>query len=389
MKSLVGISVLAAALALAGKTYGAEAAIKEDLAACKLPHGEVLLPGRDTLEGREGFVLRFMDGKLTVLPRIENPQSKSIKEMQDIFRAQNVGDVAYSPLNEGGLMAISCRMADLGSQLLSDLSGRKFERPPVVESQKERSGGRPSPGKIDTVLDGHCYLVESADGKFGLVRVVQKRGQYALIQYVYQPSGEAVFDIPKGQTIKVEPEPVRTSPPMVLPPPPASVPGKVTDVPTLLEIRQKMIVELMATVAKQAKTTDEILAKSSAIAALGRLRAAEAAPLLVQEIDFFGSAEVRSVDEFNIEQEFGCVKALQEISKPGSLAALDAIGKLKLDGLAPEEAKKAQLRLKLLVLVIKGVEGPEVAAFMIKSKATQASGPAKTALEAALKELQG
>jgi hypothetical protein len=266
------------------------------------------------------------------------------------------------------------------------MSGRRFDRPPPVQSKKERSGsGEPTPGLLEGLEDGHCYLVETVDGKFALVRLVQKQGRYALIQYVYQPAGDPAFEIPKGETIKVQPPRPTPKPEDLIPPPPASVPGKVTDVPTLLEIRQKMIAELMALVAKPAATEKEKRGKTEAILALGKLRAVEATPLLVQEIEYCHPYGMSDAD--TIETSYPCVVALQEIGKPGSLAALAAVAQLRLNGLSAEEARKARFRLTLLVTVIKGVEGRDVAEFMIKAKSAEAPASSSAVFDAALKEL--
>ncbi|MGB2754480.1 MAG: hypothetical protein WBD75_01390 [Phycisphaerae bacterium] len=365
-----------------------EAVIKEDLAACKLPHGELLLPDRNTPEAHTGYILRFSDGAVNPNPKVEGKQPESTRDILDLWRSRKTGDLIYSPLEGGCFGAVSGRLSDLGSGFLYEMSGRRFDRPPPVQSKKERSGsGEPTPGLLEGLEDGHCYLVETVDGKFALVRLVQKQGRYALIQYVYQPTGEPAFEIPKGETIKVQPPRPTPKPEDLIPPPPASVPGKVTDVPTLLEIRQKMIAELMAVVAKPATTQTEIMGKAAAVVALGRLRAAEAAPLLVQEIDLFGATEGGAVRTPTFERFFPCITALQEIGKPGSLAALAAVAQLRLDVLDAEEARKARFRLKLLVTVIRGVEGRDVAEFMIKAKSAEAPASSSAVFEAALEEL--
>ena len=390
MRRQLGFCVLLAAGAAvvlgAAGALAEEAAVKENLAACKLPHGELLLPDRNTPEAHTGYILRFSDGAVNPNPKVEGKQPESARDILDLWRSRKTGDLIYSPLEGGCFGAVSGRLSDLGSGFLYEMSGRRFDRPPPVQSKKERSGsGEPTPGLLEGLEDGHCYLVETVDGKFALVRLVQKQGRYALIQYVYQPTGEPVFEIPKGETIKVQPPRPTPKPEDLIPPPPASVPGKVTDVPTLLEIRQKMIAELMALVAKPAATEKEKRGKTEAILALGKLRAAEAAPLLVQEIEYFHLYGMSRA--ITIEGSQPCVPALQEIGKPGSLAALDAVAKLRLDGLSAEEARKARFRLKLLVTVIKGVEGRDVAEFMIKAKSAEAPASSSAVFEAALKEL--
>jgi hypothetical protein len=351
----VCVTCMLMTMGICGATVAAaeESPVKENLEACKLPHGETILNDRNTDEAKKAGILRFSDGSMSPWIELSDRGFKSSKEALDFLRSQKVGDFIYSDHRDGAFLAISCRISDRGVQ--------------------------------EGLQDGHCYLVETADGKYALVRLVQRRGRYALIQYVYQPDGTTVFEIPRGETIKVESP--RQPPPMAPPPPPAAVAGKVTDVPTLLEIRKKMIAELMAVVAKEPKTTQENMAKGNAIEALGELRAAEAAPFIVEEITHQGGGRLTASDSLTLEGMFHSLGALRLIGKPASLAALDAIAKLQLDGPGAEETAKAKLRLKLLVAVIRGVEGQDVAVFMVRLRAEKAAGAAKTALGAALKEL--
>ena len=381
--SMLGFAVLIVG-SWAPASQAAEPTFKEDLAACKLPHGEVVIPDRNTPEAARGYILRFSDGTLNPLPKSAVPPA-SAKEVLELMRSGKAGDLLYSPLEGGCFIAVSGRASDLGSGFLYEMSGRPLAPPgPVVSTKQRSSSGEGTPGALEGVQDSHCYLVQAVDGKFALVRLVQKRERYALIQFVYQPSGEPVFEIPKGN---VAPEPVTAAPRVEQPPPPTSVAGNVTDVPTLLEVRQKMIVALLALVAKPAQTPKDVMGKSDAIQALGALRAVEAVPVLVQQVDFKNPYSISRA--ITIEGSHPCVGALQEIGKRGSLASLAAIEQVKLTGLDAEQMKQAKLRLQLLVIVIKGVEGADVAEFMIKAKAEKApAGASRAALDAALQELK-
>lgn len=377
MKYVILLLGMVLPTALAGSAL-AEQPQKEDLSACKLPHAELLLPDRNAPKAARGYFLRFSDQTLNPSPFKSDKQPRSIKKFFDRLRSERTGDLIYSSLNNGTFVAISGRISDLGSHFLHELSGRQLSRPAPVQSTKERTGaGEATPGAIEGLHDGHCYLLETVDGKFALVRVVQKRGRLALIQYVYQPDGSLSFEIPKGGLTKLRPW---VKPRPFVPRPPATVPGKVTDVPTLLAIRAKMIVKLIATVKQPAKTPQDIMAKADAIKALGKLRASEAAPMLVQEIEFRNPYALS--DATTIAGSLPCVPALQAIGKPGSLAALAAVEKLRLDG-PKDKLTKAKFRLKLLVMVIAGVEGREVGEFMIKMKIKHAP-----ALEEALRMLR-
>lgn len=175
---------------------------KEDRSGCKLPHGDVVVPDRNTPEGRTGFILRLSDGSLNPATILPGEKPRSNMEYLQALAAVKAGDFIYSPHNGGSLCAVSARATDLGGKFLYEFSGTSFDRPPLVYSKKERSGaGEATPGVIDGIQDGHCYLIETHDGKSGLVRIVQKRGPRVLVQYVYQPDGSTrQFEIPKGLT---------------------------------------------------------------------------------------------------------------------------------------------------------------------------------------------
>jgi hypothetical protein len=102
--------------------------------------------------------------------------------------------------------------------------------------------------------------------------------------------------------------------------------------------------------------------KSEAIRALGRLRAAEAAPVLVSMIGFFDSLAPSL--GLKIDVSFPCVPALVEIGKPGSTACFDAL-----------RGQVAERDMGLLVLVLTRVEGEDVASFLLKKKLDAAATP--------------
>ena len=376
MRSVTLLLTMLVSTALAGAAPD-EKVQKEDLLACKLPHGELLMPDRNTRESKKGYILRFSDQTLNPSPFKGAPPSA--KEFLRRTREEKSGDLIYSRLEGGCFLAISGRIADLGEGLLHDFSGRRLARPKPVMGIKERnSKGEGTPGAMEELQQGHCYLVETVEGELALVRLVQKRGDFALVQYVYQPDGSAVFDIPKGKLVEV------TWRPPTGPLPPPSVAGKVTDVPTLLAIRKKMIAELIAIVKKPALTPQQKRAKGNAVRALGQLRAREAVPVLIDEIEFSASHAISR--EITADNFLPCVGALRAIGKPGSLAALDAVQKVRLEG-DDQEVTKAKLRLKLLISVVKGVEGRDVAEFMIQARMDKAPAEARPALELALEQL--
>ena len=78
--------------------------------------------------------------------------------------------------------------------------------------------------------------------------------------------------------------------------------------------------------------------------------------------------------------------ALKKIGKPASIAAVKAIGRLRID--EGEKGKESLERLALLVFVIVKVEGPDVAKFLITRELGKVTGPAKAAYEKALEQVK-
>jgi hypothetical protein len=201
MRATSGFPVLFAISILAAPALAAELS-KEDLSACKLPHGEVVLPSRNSAEGAKGYIFRFSDGRFALGPfRVDGTRPGSLQEMFERMRKERTGDIMFSPLNGGTLVAISGRISDLGAGFLHEFGGKKLSRPAPVVGQKERTGkGEGTPGAIEEITEGHCYLVETTDGKFTLLRYLQKQPAGGLVQYVLQPDGSLKFDVPKEVT---------------------------------------------------------------------------------------------------------------------------------------------------------------------------------------------
>ncbi len=124
VRYLIAVSFLAV---LAGGVLAEEAA-KEDLSACKLPHGELLLPDRNHRQAAKGYFLRFSDGALNPSPFKGKEQPDSLGALFERLRKEHTGDLAYSGLHEGTFVAVSGRIADLGRHFLHELSGRRLAR---------------------------------------------------------------------------------------------------------------------------------------------------------------------------------------------------------------------------------------------------------------------
>ncbi|MCY2931470.1 MAG: hypothetical protein NTV86_18670 [Planctomycetota bacterium] len=201
MVSRMALGVMVAIASFAAGDPAAQEPQEEDLSACKLPHGGLVIPDRNAQEARAGYILRFSDGTLNRPSFPSGAEPRSAVEFIAAVADAKTGDLVYSSLKGGGLCSMSGRATDLGSKSLHDLSGVVLKRPPQVYGETERSvAGEATPGLIEGVQEGHCYLIETLDGKGALVRIVRKHGRLADIQYVYQPDKNTwKFDIPKAK----------------------------------------------------------------------------------------------------------------------------------------------------------------------------------------------
>jgi hypothetical protein len=362
---------------------------QETLDTCKLPHGTLVLPVRGAPEAQKGYVLRFSDQQFGVLP--PNPAGTDRPSMKDAFeriRAAKAGDILYSRLNSGTFLAIAGRMADLGPKLLHELSGQELTRPGEVWSEKERSGaGERTPGVLEGIQAGHCYLVETLEGKYALVRLVHARSDGAMIQFVYQPDGTRTFEIPKGTVSEVAVNP-EVEPAARTTTGTPTLPDAVRDLSRIqahVLQRQMVIAQLMEIVRPPAQSQEAVLNKAEAMSILGKLRADEAVDLLVRELEFRNPYAPST--ETTLEAQHPAVKALSEIGKPGSLAALRAIGQEK-PGASARVADPPVKRAYLLVRVIRLVEGADVAEFLLKRELQKVQGDQGTQYEEAIKAVR-
>ena len=381
---------LGVAVPMVPAQVSAEEAFKEDLSQCALPHGEIVLPDRNTRDGEKGFVLRLSDGSLNRDPwkGAVGAGPKSIVARFEEMRRKSTGDVLYSRLEGGSLVAISGKMQDLGGRYLFECSGQELPGPEAVISKKERSAaGEATPGLIEGVQNGHCYLLETIDGKYAIVRIVLQRPPgVAVVQYVQQPSGNRNFSIPRGKLIPFAEEPVgiepkgRKSNPVV----PIQIREYSKAVESLLDDRRKLVAELMTIAQVPVSNPDQIQSKMVAIEFLDRLRAEEAIPLFLNELEF--KSPWNSSEELRVENEFPCVGALMNLGKPASRHAIAAIEDSPTD-VVPSD--KDDFRIWLLTIVIKHIEGKDVAAFVIQRRLETTTAPQSRArLNVALEKLR-
>ena len=401
--SMMMVAVVLAGSSVGGRAWGQEAVEREQLTGCTLPHGEVLLPLATAKEANEGYIFRFSDAQFGVIPKAEPGTSHTPGDVLALLRRQQTGDVLYSRQFGGSLLVISGKYADLGSRFLYELSDLEL---PAPRDQKAAGDKNTTPGTIEGVKAGHVYLVETTEGKYALLRVVGKQDNGAKVQYVFQPDGKVKFTIPKSALVAATPVAVVPTPaatPAVtaaaLPP---AVPGftrgavastnhvLVPFLSTYLKQRQGLIERRVEIVNKPAKSEQEIAAKADAIEELGQLQAASAVPVLLREISFLNHRAKMKL--FSVEVFHPAVAALQKVGKPASLAALEAISKLPIEdttAVAPDPLNTTEYRLRLYVLVVRGVEGFDTAEYLLTRDMQKAPSAAHRQLyEEALRYLR-
>ncbi len=341
--------------------------VVEELSECTLPKGTIELPeqGSPSALKAGGNILNTAAGKIVPSPwEKTGSKPKGIDEYVQRIRKDRTGDLAYSSLNGGTLIAMSGKMSILGRHLLHEFSGRVLVRPEMVWSTEEKdSSGKGTPGAVEKIEPGTCFLLETVGGKFSLIRVLSKAARSVMIQWVHQPDGSARFDVPKGPVQPIaagspsrgkDAETVGSAGDDRRIPSVKSLDGLPLSQAVSLHLTNRAVV-IKFLLERVADKSCGVREKSEAIRALGHMRAVEAAPVLASMIGFFDS-EAPSFS-VKIDVSFPCVPALAEIGKPGSVACLDALR-------VPVSERDAGL----LVLVLTRVEGEGVAAFLLKKK---------------------
>jgi len=338
---------------------------REDLSACELPHGTLELPSKGSpLALRQGGrIFNFEQARLMPDPwDMANERAPSAQAYLQRIRQERTGDIVYSPLTGGTLVVMSGRIQDLGVHFLYEFDGGKLERPAQVWGIEDSER---IPGIIESVEEGRCYLVETVTGKYALIRLIEKKGRSAIIDWVYQPSGTRVFKIPKGELIEPTKEEVAE----------AKETARRKKLGSLLKVdairitemekgtaahleNRKTVTQYLMNVVSSEKESRE--AKSIAVRALGEMRATEAAHLLASMV------EVRIITgthfESTIENSYACVPGLISIGKPGAAACLEEIVKLT------SEDRAKPFKEKLLCLVIVRVEGEKIARILLEDR---------------------
>jgi hypothetical protein len=238
-------------------------------------------------------------------------------------------------------------------------------------------------------------LVETTDQHYALIRVLETTAGVAVIQWVYQPDGTKVFQIPRGALVKL----TSTSSTTAIGTTESAKPAvqlraggviagvDVTDDTSFSQAVEKhltdrkKLVNLLVDLIQHSDGPSKALA----IRTVGELRAPEAAQVLAEQIDWSDKWSTRL--EVTIEVSQPCGPALVKIGIPGASAANDEIAKCKRD--TPASLR----RMKLLTLVVLRVYDETLARVVLADRVAAAkTAEEKGAFEAALSalpEIQG
>ncbi len=359
----------------------------EDLSQCKLPNGTVVLPSDGTLLARkEGSIFSFAANKLSPRPEKKGSPEDTVRAI----RQAKAGDIMYFTDAGGCFFVISGRITDLGKHYLHEFDGKELPRPKIITGKEDRED---VPGLMTGIdaLTGHCFILETMDRKYVLLRIVsqdRRKERRARVQWVYQPNGTRVFNVPKSK--------IQTQAPAVVGRPVQE--GKAALSPIMkLDVRdfakagdthkenRKKLVEL--SLALVASKDADIGNRHLACILLGKLRAPEGAPVLAARIN----EDLSLIStEISVENSYRCVGALIKIGVPGALASMDQMeidtrSKPPKDGDAREWNFRIQLRRKLLALVVLNVYGEKLGKIVLEDRIAQAKDPkAKAAFQEAL-----
>jgi hypothetical protein len=406
MKSPITNLTAVLTLAFLASSASAAVALKDDLGACKLPHGEVILPLVGSPEAVKGDLLKLSDGSLAQVP---SPEQKRTA-MAMAITEKNLGDLQFLPDDKGTLWAVSGRIVDLGIRYLCEPGGvaTKLDRPALIPGNSKLPAGL-----LPEIQEGRTYLIETTDGHYALVRILSLTKNSVSLQYVYQPAGTTAFEIPEAEPIELKGKPLTptapadpadpsapTAPvtntvPASEPPAPAVIgstgaPGsmvlRIGNTPppaatilepylsTHLKQREMLIQTRLKTVRASATTQAEIDKKIDAMNDLVLLRAGdEAADVLAEQITFTNAKDPAQEFQDSVHPAFA---ALKKLGKPATHAALKALRLID-----PADKQQDPLyKASLLGLVIRSVEGDVVGEFILRQEKEATPDPARRAL---------
>ncbi|MHC5058044.1 MAG: hypothetical protein ACYTKD_25570 [Planctomycetota bacterium] len=339
----------------------------EDLTACPLPHGVVILRGqwgRTPVSGRsEGSIFRLADAATTEMVEIRPDDAP--EDVIGRVKAKGLGDLSWQA--DGVLIAYSGRIQDKGVSYLHEFTGIQMDRP--TEASVRTLGDRPTliPGGLRGPLLGHCYLVESCGGRYALVRTVAVESDRVTLQWGFQPNGTPRFTIPKGELS------VRTFVGQrVLPK--GSVEGRNAmpalrrDVEYFLAAQNDFISRMISTVADEG--TDRS-SRAAALAALGKLRASRAASVLAANIDFLypmGEKPAMAGRPMDLPLQYPALQALVCVGLPAREPILDALTSVE------ERSRTARVKRRLHAEALLRILGEEGALAALRDRRSAIDG---------------
>jgi len=355
----------------------------EDLSKCRLPHGEAILAKEYSAKSSHlgGAFFKFGDQKYHFSPfRQKGEVPESPAALLKALRKQHTGDVFYFPHKGGGLVSICGRIADLGEHFLWEFDQKQLPRPETGNYLEE--DGDAGPGVITPVETGRCYLIETVDGKFALVRIVSVGKLSAAVQYVYQPDGTRVFSVPQGELILPEKPPATSidqkpgnggakaeAHKVAKSTDPIDTRGVEEATEAHLANRRKLI-DMLLNLVKEITGKDsrqlapeQVKTIGTAIRTLGMLRASEATDILLDNIAF--RDWTKPTPELGLPDS---AAALVSIGKPATRAIL---GRLKSAAGGKDEPAlhlEGTRELFLYSVVLSRVDGGVVAKFLLESE---------------------
>lgn len=168
--------------------------------AASLKQGVVVLTSPQFVKYPFRFIYRFRDGRRA--PQLDVNEAgvpESMIEYYEWMRETHTGDIYYvNQLEQPMLCVISGPVTDLGAARIAEVLERELERPAEAWGRIKRSGeiNRNMPGTMEGIAIGHCYLLETTEGKFVIFRILAMDKRECKIQFVYQPDGSLMFASP-------------------------------------------------------------------------------------------------------------------------------------------------------------------------------------------------
>ncbi|NIA20496.1 MAG: hypothetical protein GWP05_00690 [Anaerolineaceae bacterium] len=347
-----------------------------------------VFPSQGSPQSRKvgGTVFSFAKEKFSSQPELSEKEFTVEKFFQELK-----GDIYYAVPEGGAFVVKSGRIADLGKHYLYEFNGKDPPRPTVIYGKED---GKKTPGLVTGLKkkNGHCYLLETAGGKYALLRIISQDIWSARIQWVYQPDGKRKFTIPKGEILREERSAGAVRPNEKGPSDLSIMALDFRDfakAATAHVENRKRFVEFCLKVLGNSRA--QIDNRSLACQSLGTLRVPEAAPTLASLIDKSWGPGWGTGSRVTIRFSYPCLQALIKIGLPGAQAALKQIEVDSLSELPGRERRDIELwrrqeRLKMLTIVIVKIYGERLAKVVLEDKIMESKDPRiKAAFEESLK----